>query len=110
MTLEPDTEPVTPEPRPTAPLPAPPLAGGAVPVLGHGWKLARDPLGFLSRLRADGDVVRLRMGPKTVYAVTAPALTGALALSPDYKIGGPLWESLEGLLGKEGVARWHSSS
>ncbi|MFE1439248.1 cytochrome P450 [Streptomyces sp. NPDC058739] len=82
----------------------PPLAGGAIPLLGHGWKLARDPLTFMSRLREHGDVVRLRLGPKTVYAVTTPDLTGALALSPDFKIDGPLWESLEGLLGKEGVA------
>ncbi|MET9439282.1 cytochrome P450 [Streptomyces sp. NPDC006610] len=83
---------------------APPLAGGAVPLLGHGLRLVRDPLRFMSRLRDHGDVVRLRLGPKTVYAVTTPELTGALALSPDYKIDGPLWESLEGLLGKEGVA------
>ncbi|WP_037674144.1 cytochrome P450 [Streptomyces griseus] len=87
----------------------PPLAGGGVPLLGHGWKLARDPLAFMSRLRDHGDVVRLKLGPKTVYAVTTPALTGALALSPDYKIGGPLWESLEGLLGKEGVATANGS-
>jgi epi-isozizaene 5-monooxygenase / beta-farnesene synthase len=95
-------------PRPVTPkapqLSEPPLAGGAVPVLGHGWKLVRDPLAFMSGLRDHGDVVRLKLGPKTVYAVTTPALTGALALSPDYKIDGPLWESLEGLLGKEGVA------
>ncbi|MCW7942162.1 cytochrome P450 [Streptomyces hygroscopicus] len=92
--------------RPQAPVEprVPLLAAGGVPVLGHGWKLARDPLGFLSRLRDDGDVVRLKLGPKTVYAVTTPELTGALALSPDYKIGGPLWESLESLLGKQGVA------
>ncbi|MER5599613.1 cytochrome P450 [Streptomyces sp. NPDC002265] len=82
----------------------PPLAGGGVPLLGHGWRLVRDPLAFMARLREHGDVVRLKLGPKTVYAVTTPALTGALALSPDYKIDGPLWESLEGLLGKEGVA------
>ncbi|WP_435612372.1 bifunctional albaflavenone monooxygenase/terpene synthase [Streptomyces sp. bgisy159] len=82
----------------------PPLAGGAVPLLGHGWKLARDPLAFLTQLRDHGDVVRLRLGPKTVYAVTSPDLTGAVALSPDYIIAGPLWESLESLLGKEGVA------
>ncbi len=88
----------TPEPT------EPPLAPGGVPGLGHGWKLVRDPLGFLARLRDEGDVVRLRLGPKTVYAVTTPALTGALALSPDFAIDGPLWESLEGLLGKEGVA------
>ncbi|MBB4793740.1 bifunctional albaflavenone monooxygenase/terpene synthase [Streptomyces nodosus] len=82
----------------------PPLAAGGLPGLGHGWKLARDPLGLLSRLRDDGDVVRLRLGPKTVYAVTTPELTGALALSTDYHIGGALWESLEGLLGRQGVA------
>ncbi|MFD4567823.1 cytochrome P450 [Streptomyces sp. NPDC058467] len=85
-------------------LSAPPLAGGGVPGLGHGWKLVRDPLGFLAQLRDHGDVVRLKLGPKTVYAVTTPELTGALALNPDYEIGGPLWESLEGLLGKKGVA------
>ncbi|MFE9676352.1 cytochrome P450 [Streptomyces sp. NPDC006259] len=100
MTVE-SVKPVTPD----APeLREPPLAGGGVPLLGHGWKLARDPLAFMSQLRDHGDIVRLRLGPKTVYAVTTPALTGALALSPDYIIAGPLWESLEGLLGKEGVA------
>ncbi|MFC4506499.1 MULTISPECIES: cytochrome P450 [Streptomyces] len=82
----------------------PPVAGGGVPLLGHGWRLARQPLAFLAQLRDHGDVVRLRLGPKTVYAVTSPELTGALALSPDYIIAGPLWESLESLLGKEGVA------
>ncbi|MEU1045489.1 cytochrome P450 [Streptomyces sp. NPDC005897] len=82
----------------------PPVAGGGVPLLGHGWRLARDPLAFMSQLRDHGDIVRIKLGPKTVYAVTNPELTGALALSPDYHIAGPLWESLEGLLGKEGVA------
>ncbi|MGW0083481.1 bifunctional albaflavenone monooxygenase/terpene synthase [Streptomyces sp. NPDC003393] len=91
-------------PEPGAELREPPVAEGALPLLGHGLKLARDPLAFLGGLRDHGDVVRLRLGPKTVYAVTAPALTGAVALSPDYIIAGPLWESLEGLLGKEGVA------
>ncbi|MEU5521796.1 cytochrome P450 [Streptomyces sp. NPDC047860] len=97
-------ESVNPEASATTALSEPPLAGGGVPLLGHGWKLARDPLAFLSGLRDHGDVVRLKLGPKTVYAVTAPALTGAVALSPDYIIAGPLWESLEELLGKEGVA------
>ncbi|MGW3265434.1 bifunctional albaflavenone monooxygenase/terpene synthase [Streptomyces sp. NPDC001056] len=82
----------------------PPLAGGAVPVFGHGLQLVRDPLDFMSSLRAHGDIVRLKLGPKTVYAVTTPELTGALALSPDFKIDGPVWESLVGLLGEEGVA------
>ncbi|MFE2583268.1 cytochrome P450 [Streptomyces sp. NPDC059378] len=97
-------ESVKPEGIQTPGLREPPLAGGGVPLLGHGWRLVRDPLAFMARLRDHGDVVRLKLGPKTVYAVTTPALTGELALSPDYKIDGPLWESLEGLLGKEGVA------
>ncbi|MGQ5224120.1 bifunctional albaflavenone monooxygenase/terpene synthase [Streptomyces sp. yara] len=95
-------EPVRPED--TTATAEPPVAGGAVPLLGHGWRLVRDPLAFLSQLRDHGDVVRLKLGPKTVYAVTTPALTGAVALSPNYIIAGPLWESLESLLGKEGVA------
>ncbi|MFJ9633326.1 cytochrome P450 [Streptomyces sp. NPDC101175] len=97
-------ESVKPAPPEVPETPEPPVAGGGVPLLGHGWKLVRDPLAFMAGLRDHGDVVRLRLGPKTVYAVTAPALTGAVALSPDYIIAGPLWESLEGLLGKEGVA------
>ncbi|MFB9461856.1 bifunctional albaflavenone monooxygenase/terpene synthase [Streptomyces cinereospinus] len=96
--------PGAPQQRPAPELREPPYAGGGVPLLGHGWKLARDPLAFMSRLRDHGEVVRLRLGPRTVYAVTTPALTGALALSPGYTIDGPLWESLEGLLGEEGVA------
>ncbi|MFG3013220.1 cytochrome P450 [Streptomyces cinerochromogenes] len=103
MTVE-SVKPETPGATGTPALSEPPLARGAVPVLGHGLKLVRDPLAFMSGLREHGDVVRLKLGPKTVYAVTTPALTGALALSPDFKIDGPLWESLEGLLGKEGVA------
>ncbi|MGW3646564.1 bifunctional albaflavenone monooxygenase/terpene synthase [Streptomyces sp. NPDC000878] len=86
------------------PMSEPPLAGGGVPLLGHGWQLVRDPLGYFAGLRDHGDVVRLKLGPKTVYAATSPELVGELALNPAYIIGGPLWESLEGLLGKEGVA------
>ncbi|WP_329257151.1 cytochrome P450 [Streptomyces sp. NBC_01478] len=97
-------ESVKPAPPEAPELLEPPLAGGGVPLLGHGWKLVRDPLAFMAQLRDHGEVVRLKLGPKTVYAVTAPALTGAMALDPDYIIAGPLWESLEGLLGKEGVA------
>ncbi|MFE9704271.1 cytochrome P450 [Streptomyces sp. NPDC005930] len=102
MTVE-SVHPETRAPQATQ-LREPPVAGGGVPLLGHGWRLARDPLAFMSQLRDHGDIVRIKLGPKTVYAVTDPELTGALALSPDYHIAGPLWESLEDLLGKEGVA------
>ncbi|GGX56408.1 cytochrome P450 [Streptomyces minutiscleroticus] len=102
MSVESSSRPVTATGTPAPRTPSP--VTGGLPGLGHGWKLARDPLGFLSGLRDHGDVVRLRLGPKTVYAVTTPALTGALLTSPDYIVGGPLWEALEGLLGKQGVA------
>jgi epi-isozizaene 5-monooxygenase len=81
----------------------PPLAAGGLPVLGHAWELKRDPLGFLAGLRDHGDLVRIRLGPKTVYVATDPELVGFLLKSPDYIVGGPLWDHLEVLLGK-GVA------
>ncbi|WP_443052684.1 bifunctional albaflavenone monooxygenase/terpene synthase [Streptomyces sp. NBC_00299] len=81
----------------------PPLAAGGLPVLGHTWKLMRDPLGFLAGLRDHGDLVRIRLGPKTVYVATAPELVASLLKSPDYIVGGPLWDTLEVLLGN-GVA------
>ncbi|GHI01801.1 cytochrome P450 [Streptomyces cellostaticus] len=85
-------------------LPAvPPQAVGGLPVLGHAWKLMRDPLGFLTELRDHGDLVRIKLGPKSVYVATAPELVGSLLKNPDCVVGGPLWDTLEVLLGK-GVA------
>ncbi|MFE1949141.1 cytochrome P450 [Streptomyces sp. NPDC059524] len=81
----------------------PPLAPGAVPVLGHAGSLLRDPLGFLTGLRDGGDVVRLRLGPRTAYAVCDPELVATLLKSPDFAVGGPLWDTMGVLLGK-GVA------
>ncbi|MFF2651276.1 cytochrome P450 [Streptomyces sp. NPDC058045] len=94
VAADPDTPPAAAEP---------PYAGGRLPLLGHAGKLVGDPLGFLAGLRDHGDVVRLRLGPKTAYAVNDPELVGELLKSPGYEVGGPLWETLEVLLGK-GVA------
>ncbi|MEU6121480.1 cytochrome P450 [Streptomyces sp. NPDC047123] len=85
------------------PLRTPPLVRGAVPLLGHALHLVRDPLGFLAALRDHGDLVRIRLGPRTAYAVCDPELVGALLKDPEYIVGGPLWDTLEVLLGK-GVA------
>ncbi|GHJ35875.1 Epi-isozizaene 5-monooxygenase/(E)-beta-farnesene synthase [Streptomyces sp. TS71-3] len=63
----------------------------------------RDPLAFLAGLRDHGDLVRLKLGPRTAYAVCAPELVGQLLRSPEYEVGGPLWDTMEVLLGK-GVA------
>ncbi|MGY0018562.1 cytochrome P450 [Streptomyces sp. cg35] len=81
----------------------PPPAPGGAPLMGHAWNLLRDPLGFLTRLRDGGDVVRLKLGPKTAYAVCDPELVATLLKSPDFLVGGPLWETMGVLLGK-GVA------
>jgi epi-isozizaene 5-monooxygenase len=81
----------------------PPLAAGGAPLLGHAWNLVRDPLAFLARLRDDGDLVRIKLGPRTAYALCDPELVGTMLKSPGYEVGGPLWETLEVLLGK-GVA------
>ncbi|MFH8794528.1 cytochrome P450 [Streptomyces sp. NPDC017941] len=92
-------------PAHTAPkgLRTPPVVPGGAPLLGHAWNLVRDPLGFLTALRDHGDLVRIRLGPRTAYAVCAPELVGEMLKSPDYIVGGPLWDTLEVLLGK-GVA------
>ncbi|MFJ3441224.1 cytochrome P450 [Streptomyces sp. NPDC086081] len=53
-----------------------PVAPGAVPLLGHGFALLRDPLGFMGSLHALGPLVRLR-GPvltPDVYVVNSPEL------------------------------------
>ncbi|WP_433340665.1 cytochrome P450 [Streptomyces sp. CA-253872] len=80
-----------------------PLAAGALPLLGHAPALARGPLPFLEGLRAHGEIVRIALGPKQVLAVCAPDLVGTLLTRPEFTVGGPLWDTLEILLGK-GVA------
>lgn len=85
------------------PTTVPPLVSGGAPLIGHAWNLVRDPLGFLAALRDHGDLVRIRLGPRTAYAVCDPELVGQLLKSPEYIVGGPLWDTLEVLLGK-GVA------
>ncbi|MFE9658511.1 cytochrome P450 [Streptomyces sp. NPDC005955] len=83
--------------------PPPPWAGGGAPLLGHAWNLVRDPLGFLAGLRGSGELVRIRLGPRAAYAVCDPALVATLLKSPDFVVGGPLWDTMELLIGK-GVA------
>ncbi|WP_216215301.1 cytochrome P450 [Amycolatopsis aidingensis] len=56
-------------------MPAPPVAAGAVPLLGHLHRLRRDRLGFLDGLRAQGPVVRIKLGPRPIWVVTEPAAT-----------------------------------
>lgn len=52
-------------PRPPVQIP------GAWPLVGHAGTLLRDPLGFLERAYALGDVVVMRLGPKPAFLVNA---------------------------------------
>jgi cytochrome P450 len=51
-----------------------PRAPGAIPLLGHAWKLGRDPLEFLKSLRLAGDLVRVDLGTLPVYVATSAEL------------------------------------
>ncbi|MFD4243696.1 cytochrome P450 [Streptomyces sp. NPDC058525] len=56
------------------PLKAVPRAPGGMPLLGHAWKLGRQPLEFLRSLRNVGDLVRVDLGTLPVYVVTSADL------------------------------------
>ncbi|MEV6977568.1 cytochrome P450 [Kitasatospora sp. NPDC093806] len=76
-------------------------APGALPLLGHGLRLVRDPLAFLSSLPAHGDLVRVGLGPHRVVMVCDPQLTRQVLLdTATFDKGGPLYDRLGELLGR----------
>ncbi|WP_051833636.1 cytochrome P450 [Streptomyces sp. NRRL S-646] len=92
----------------SAPTPAPiptPTAPGALPLIGHGLRLARDPLPFITSLREYGSVVRIRIGPTPAYVVTDPALTRRVLVTDagHFTKGGTYYDALRVFLG-DGVA------
>lgn len=52
-----------------------PTAPGARPLVGHLLPFLKQPFTFLTDLPAHGDVVRIRLGPKTAVVVCDPGLT-----------------------------------
>ncbi|MHC3470920.1 cytochrome P450 [Streptomyces sp. 7R007] len=88
----------------TAPLPTP-TAPGALPLIGHGLRLVRDPLPFITSLRDHGSVVRIRIGPTPAYVVTDPALARRVLVTDaaHFPKGGQYYEALRVFLG-DGVA------
>jgi epi-isozizaene 5-monooxygenase len=79
----------------------PAIVHGAIPILGHALKFGKDPLGFLDTLRDQGELVRLKLGPRPVYVVCSPKLLGELlGASPEvFIVDGPMWESIRKLFG-----------
>ncbi|MBW8794830.1 MAG: cytochrome P450 [Streptomyces sp.] len=91
------TSPVTPAPVPTAP--------GGLPLIGHAHHLARAPLPFITSLRGQGSVVRIRLGPTPAYVVTDPVLTRTVLVTEaaHFAKGGKVFDVLRGVFG-DGLA------
>lgn len=82
-------------------LSTPPLAPGRLPGLGHLGALARDPLGFMARLRSVADVVTIYLGPRPVYLVTSHDLVRDMMVSQsDYFTRGAVFERAGKALGQ----------
>ncbi|MET7889439.1 cytochrome P450 [Streptomyces avermitilis] len=58
-----------------------PEAPGAWPVVGHVPLLMRQPLEFLRSAADHGDLLKLRLGPKTAYLATHPDLVRTMLVS-----------------------------
>ncbi|MFE6099613.1 cytochrome P450 [Streptomyces laurentii] len=68
--------------------------------MGHASALVRDPLRFIASLPDRGDLVRLRLGPRTVVMVCDPDLLRHVLVHDDaFDKGGPLFERLREVLG-----------
>jgi len=80
-------------------------APGGLPLIGHGLQLARNPLPFISSLRAHGPVVRIRIGPTPAYVVTDPALTRKVLVTDavHFAKGGKIIDALRVFFG-DGLA------
>ncbi len=61
-------------PAADTPLPPPVTARGALPLLGHAPALLTRRMDFLQAVRAEGDLVRIRLGSRTAYVVNSPDL------------------------------------
>lgn len=64
-----------------------PTVPGRWPLIGHSIALLRSPVEFLASLPAQGDVVRVFLGPLPVYLVTTPELALQLLTSDKFDKG-----------------------
>jgi pentalenene oxygenase len=79
---------------------APPRAPGALPLLGHGLRLLRDPLGFFTSARELGDVVAFGFGPKTSYLVNSVDLVRRVLVTDAHRFHkGPMFQEIRSLFG-----------
>ncbi|OXM53990.1 cytochrome P450 [Amycolatopsis thailandensis] len=75
-------------------------APGRIPVLGNALKIFKDPLTYLPRLRDQGDVVRVRLGPGVAYmAVTHDVVQEVLHRPRVFDKGGEFIDKMRVILG-----------
>ncbi|XLE11351.1 cytochrome P450 [Streptomyces sp. Pv4-95] len=73
---------------------------GALPLLGHGAALYRDPLGLLGRMRRHGDLVEVRLGPRRAYVACSPEVVREVLLDPGtFDRGGAFVDALRQVAG-----------
>ncbi|MEU8570506.1 cytochrome P450 [Streptomyces pathocidini] len=77
---------------------------GQLPVLGHAAQFRFRPFEFLASLPCHGDLVRIRMGPRSVYVATHPGTVRQVVVdSRTYDKGGPVFEKARYYL-RDGLA------
>lgn len=77
-----------------------PVAPGRLPLLGHTMSLLDRPFGFLSSLRAHGEVVRIYLGPLPVHVVTTPELAWQVLATDAHKFDkGMVFDKIRPLFG-----------
>ncbi|MFJ2830195.1 cytochrome P450 [Streptomyces sp. NPDC087263] len=75
-------------------------APGALPLLGHGLRFVRDPLEFITSLRAHGDVVAIRIGTTKAFVANHPDLIRMILVDKaDAFDKGPQHEKLRPVFG-----------
>ncbi|MFC9930337.1 cytochrome P450 [Streptomyces sp. NPDC127190] len=86
-----------------------PVAPGGLPVVGHAVKALRDPRGFLRSLVADGDMMRINVGPLKAVFVCDPELISQVLLNDRvYDKGGLLFDKAREVFGDGLVTCPHS--
>ena len=78
-----------------------PVLPGALPGVGHAFRLLRDPLGLVRDGHRAGPVARVRLGPRTAYLVSRPDLVRSVLTNAEgsFDKGGPVMDAIRGLLG-----------
>lgn len=78
-----------------------PRAPGRLPLVGHAVVMARRPLSFLQSLRSVGRIVRVDIGPRSLYFLNSPELARECMVDKGDRFDrGSLGERLRPLVGR----------